>query len=109
MDFDMRMAVQFGAIFVSIVGGFVTARMQIKNLMEKMNSHEKRLISMDGRLDAAESSRAVIDSQIRVLSEISSVAALEKRNIIMTEVKVKTEMLQSEVELLRKLHNGTHP
>jgi hypothetical protein len=109
MEFTVRDLAQFGAIAVSLIGAFVTARIQIKTLMEKMNLHEDRLFSMDHRLDQAESSRAVIDSKLKVLSEISSVSALEKHNKAMTEVYVKTNMLEKEVELLRKLHNGSHP
>ena len=99
---------QFSAILVSISGAFYAARSQIKNLMDKMQNHEKRLLTMDHRLDEAESARAVIDSKVGILSEINSVHELASRNKEMAEVRTTLEMLKSEVEMLRKLHNGQH-
>ena len=109
MEFAIRDLAQFGAIAVSLVGAFITARIQIKTLMEKMNLHEDRLFSMDNRLDQAESARAAIDIRVNTLAEINSVKALEKRNVEFAELATMTRMLSKEVDLLRKLHNGNHP
>ena len=109
MEFTIRDLAQFGAIAVSLVGAFITARIQIKTLMEKMNLHEDRLFSMDNRLDQAESARAAIDIRVNTLAEINSVKALEKRNVEFAELATMTRMLSKEVDLLRKLHNGNHP
>ena len=109
MEFTVRDLAQFGAIAVSLVGAFITARIQIKNLMEKMAEHDKIFTRVDHRLDEAESARAVIDSRVSTLSEINSVAALEKRNIQMAELSATVKMMASEIALLRKLHNGSHP
>ena len=108
MEFGIREVVQFGAILVSISGAFYAARSQIKNLMEKMVNHEKRLLSMDHRLDDAESARAVIDSRVDILSQINSVAALQQSNRELGELKAIVGMLREEVALLRKIHNGMH-
>ena len=108
MKLGVRELVQFSAILVSISGAFYAARSQIKNLMDKMQNHEKRLLTMDHRLDEAESARAVIDSKVGILSEINSVHELASRNKEMAEVRTTLEMLKSEVEMLRKLHNGQH-
>tara|TARA_R100000808_G_C2139861_1_gene147737 strand:- start:938 stop:1267 length:330 start_codon:yes stop_codon:yes gene_type:complete len=108
MELGVRELVQFSAILVSISGAFYAARSQIKNLMDKMQNHEKRLLTMDHRLDEAESARAVIDSKVGILSEINSVHELASRNKEMAEVRTTLEMLKSEVEMLRKLHNGQH-
>ncbi len=108
MEFGVRELVQFSAILVSISGAFYAARSQIKNLMEKMINHEKRLLTMDHRLDEAESARAVIDSRVNILSQINSVSALEQSNRELGELKAIVGMLREEVALLRKIHNGMH-
>ena len=109
MEFTTRDLFQLGAIAVSLIGAFVTARMQIKQLVERMANHEKRLLSMDHRLDEAESARAVIDSRVSILSQINSVDALANHNQLMATMDTRVEMLMEEVKLLRKLHNGQHP
>ena len=109
MAFTARDLAQLGAIFISLVGAFITARMQIKALVEKMTNHEKRLLSMDHRLDDAESARAVIDSRLSILSDINSVDALAYHNRQMAGMDTRLQMLTEEVQLLRKLHNCTHP
>ena len=106
MEFGVRELVQFSAILVSISGAFYAARSQIKNLMEKMINHEKRLLTMDHRLDEAESARAVIDSRVNILSQINSVSALEQSNRELGELKAIVGMLREEVALLRKIHMG---
>ena len=108
MEFGVRELVQFSAILVSISGAFYAARSQIKNLMEKMINHEKRLLTMDHRLDEAESARAVIDSRVNILSQINSVSALEQSNRELGALKAIVGMLREEVALLRKIHNGMH-
>ncbi|MAS98239.1 MAG: hypothetical protein CMF29_04860 [Kiritimatiellaceae bacterium] len=109
MEFTIRDLAQFGAIAVSLVGAFITARIQIKQLMEKMAEHDKIFTRVDHRLDEAESARAVLDSRVSILSEINSVSALEKRNVQLAEIAATQKMMVSEIDLLRKLHNGSHP
>jgi len=109
MEFSIRDLFSFGAIAVSLIGGFVTARIQIKNLIEKMSEHNAIFTRTDQRLDEAESARGVIESRIQILSEINSVGALEKRTIQITDLSTTVRMLEAEVSLMRKLHNGTHP
>ena len=109
MEFSIRDLFSFGAIAVSLIGGFVTARIQIKNLIEKMSEHNAIFTRTDQRLDEAESARGVIESRIQILSEINSVNALEKRTIQITDLSTTVRMLEKEVSLMRKIHNGSHP
>ena len=109
MEFTVRDLAQFGAIAISLVGAFVTARIQIKQLLEKMVSHDSHFLTMDHRLDEAESARAVLDSKVAILSEISSVKNLESHNREMAELSVKVEMLDKEISGLRHMHNSKHP
>ena len=109
MEFSLRDLASFGAIAVSLIGGFVTARIQIKQLMEKMAEHNSIFTRTDQRLDEAESARGVIESRVAILSEINSVSALEKRTMQITDLTTTVRMLQSEFSLLRSLHNGSHP
>ena len=108
MEFSIRDLFSMGAIAVSLIGGFVTARIQIKNLMEKMTEHNDIFTRTDQRLDEAESARGVIESRIAILSEINSVSALEKRTTQITYLSTTIRMLEKEVSLLRSLHNGEH-
>jgi cell division protein FtsB len=109
MELGAKEAVYFISIIVSISGAAYAARFQIKQLMEKMLTAEKRLITMDHRQDDAESARAVITSQIEILRTISSIGALEKHNREFARMEARQEMLIREVELIRNQHNHSHP
>ena len=109
MELGARELVQFSAILVSISGAFYAARSQLKQLAQKMDNHEARILKMDHRLDNAESARAVIDSKISILSTISSVESLEKHNREVAKMAATIEMLIREVELIRSQHNHSHP
>ena len=109
MELGARELVQFSAILVSISGAFYAARSQLKNLAQKMDNHEARILKMDHRQDDAESARAVITSQIEILRTISSVGALEKHNREFARMEARLEMLIREVELIRNQHNHSHP
>jgi len=109
MELGARELVQFGAILVSISGAFIAARSQLKQLAQKMDNHEARILKMDHRLDNAESARAVIDSKISILSTISSVDSLEKHNREVAKMSATIEMLIREVDAIRSQHNHSHP
>ena len=109
MELGARELVQFSAILVSISGAFYAARSQLKQLAQKMDNHEARILKMDHRLDNAESARAVIDSKISILSTISSVESLVKHNREVAKMAATIEMLIREVELIRSQHNHSHP
>jgi hypothetical protein len=109
MEFSIRDLVQFGAIAISVIGGIVGARMTIKQLVSKVEALEDVNKQQDMRLDTSESTDAVMESKLKVLTEINSVSNLEKRNTQFAEISATVRMMEKEIDLLRKQHNGTHP
>jgi len=109
MEFSVRELVQFGAIAISVIGAVVGARITIKGLVQKVENLEEVNKQQDMRLDKSESTDAVMESKIKVLAEINSVANLERKNSRFAEVQAKLSSVEKEVDLLRKQHNGKHP
>jgi hypothetical protein len=109
MELSLRELMQFGAIFISLIGGVFTARLTIKALVQKVEALEEINKDQDIRLDKSESIDAVMASRLAVLTEINSVANLEKRNRELADMAATIKMYDREIENLRHMHNSIHP
>jgi len=113
MELSLRELMQFGAIFVSLIGGVFTARLTIKALVQKVEALEEINKLQDIRLDKSESVDAVTDSKLKVLTEINSVANLERRNrelaTMTATMEANFKLYDREIENLRHMHNHKHP
>ena len=109
MELSLRELMQFMAIGVSLIGGVFTAKLTIKALVQKVQALEKINKDQDTRLDKSESIDAVMASRLAVLTEINSVANLEKRNREMADMAATMKMYDREISNLRHMHNSKHP
>tara|TARA_R100001082_G_scaffold74590_1_gene43083 strand:- start:2372 stop:2698 length:327 start_codon:yes stop_codon:yes gene_type:complete len=104
---------QLAIMLATIAGGYSVVKSQLARVMEDLEAfikrYEKSQVEFDQRLDEAAQSRAVFASQIDVLKDINSVAALEHRNREMATVQAQIEVLQAQVKHLASIHNGKHP
>ena len=104
---------QLAIMLATIAGGYSVVKSQLARVMEDLEAfikrYEKSQVEFDQRLDEAAQSRAVFASQIDVLKDINSVAALEHRNREMATVQAQIEVLQPQVKHLASIHNGKHP
>jgi len=109
MELSLRELMQFMAIGVSLIGGVFTAKLTIKALVQKVQALEKINKDQDIRLDKSESIDAVMASRLAVLTEINSVANLEKRNRELADMAATMKMYGREISNLRHMHNSKHP
>ena len=113
MELTASHALQIAIMASTVIGGYAVVKSQLARVMEDLEvfikRYEKSQVEFDQRLDEAAQSRAVFASQISVLKDINSVAALEHRNREMATMQAQIEVLQSQVAHLNKQHNGAHP
>ena len=100
-------------MLATIASGYAIVRNNLSRVMEDLeNFHsafDKFKSNFDARLDDAESQRAVFSSQIDVLKDINSVAALESRNREIATMQAELRVLRQMTDHLQELHNSVHP
>ena len=106
MEVDARLGIQAAIMLATIAGGYAVVKAQLQRVISDLQEHKS---SFDARLDDAESQRSVFASQIKTLTDINSVSALEKRNREIATLIADVKVLQSQVSHLNEIHNSKHP
>ena len=113
MELTATHAIQGLIMLATIASGYAIVRNNLARVMEDLeNFHsafDKFKSNFDARLDDAESQRAVFSSQIDVLKDINSVAALESRNREIATMQAELRVLRQMCDHLQELHNSVHP
>ena len=110
---DMKLLAQAAIMLATIAGGYAVVKAQLARVMSDLEDYIKRSethrAKFDMRLDDAESQRAVFASRIDVLADINSVKALAELNTRLARLEMGQDILFKEMEVQKKLHNGSHP
>ena len=110
---DMKLVAQAAIMLATIAGGYAVVKAQLARVMSDLEDFIKRSeahrAKFDTRLDDAESQRAVFASRIDVLADINSVKALAELNTRLARLEMGQDILFKEMEVQKKLHNGSHP
>ena len=113
MELTASHAIQGVMVLATVAGGYAVVKSNLARVMgdleDFMKRYEKEKGIFDARLDDAESQRAVFTSQIDVLKDINSVAALEHRNREMATLQAEVKVMKSQIAHLNAIHNGKHP
>ena len=113
MELTASHAIQGVLLLGTVAGGYAVVKSNLARVMEDLELFHKNFdkfkSNFDARLDDAESQRAVFSSQIDVLKDINSVAALEQRNRELATMQAELKVLQDQVSHLQHIHNSTHP
>ena len=113
MELTSSHAIQGVLLLATVAGGYAVVKSNLARVMEDLELFHKNFdkfkSNFDARLDDAESQRAVFSSQIDVLKDINSVAALEQRNRELATMQAELKVLQDQVSHLQHIHNSTHP
>ena len=113
MELTASHAIQGLMLIATIAGGYAVVKSNLQRVMEDLEIFHKNFdkfkASFDTRLDDAESQRAVFASQIDVLKDINSVAALEQRNRELATLQAEVTVMKSQISHLNAIHNGKHP
>jgi len=102
-------AIQGLMLLVTIAGGWAVVKSQLSRVMQDLVKISNELIIINGRLDAAESSTAVFQHQINILSGILSPAALEKQHREIANLMARLSVAESRIDRNASMHNGSHP
>jgi uncharacterized protein YeeX (DUF496 family) len=106
---DISLLITLGGMLLSVAGAAAVGRMQISNLMEGLRDIEKRLRSVDKRIDLLETATETQGHRLNILAAMSSPENMRRDYMQIADVLANVTFLREEVERLRKLHNGSHP
>ena len=113
MELTASHAIQGVLLLATVAGGYAVVKSNLARVMEDLELFHKNFdkfkSNFDARLDDAESQRAVFSSQIDVLKDINSVAALEQRNRELATMQAELRVLRQMTDHLQELHNSVHP
>jgi hypothetical protein len=101
---DIRLVVTIAGILFSVAGASAVAKMQIKDIIEKLSDMERRLRQMDSRGDKLVTSTETQEQRINILAKMASPENL-RRDHMLTTVK----QLEKSYDRLYAMHNGKHP
>ena len=109
MELTASHAIQGLMLLVTIAGGYAVVKSQLSRVMQDLVKIGNELRIINGRLDTAESSTAVFQHQINVLSGILSPAALEKQHREIASLMARISVAESRIDRNAIMHNGRHP
>jgi hypothetical protein len=106
---DIRLVVTIAGILFSVAGASAVAKMQIKDIIEKMADMEKRLRQMDSRGDKLVTATETQEQRIRVLAKMASPENLRRDHMQLAELLTTVKQLEKSYDRLYSMHNGKHP
>ncbi len=109
MEFGIREGVQFLTLVASLAGAFAVVKSQLSRAMNDLELIYKKLNKIDSRVDAVESTEAVINNQMTTFKQILSPANLANHNREVAEIKESIKHLKIQIDRQYKMHNGSHP
>ena len=109
MEFGIREGVQFLTLVASLAGAFAVVKSQLSRAMNDLELIYKKLNKIDSRVDAVESTEAVINNQMTTFKQILSPANLANHNREVAGIKESIKHLKIQIDRQYKMHNGSHP
>ena len=83
---DLRLIVTLGGILFSVAGASAVAKMQIKQLVDKLNDVEQRLRKMDSMYDKLHTSTETQEQRISILAKMASPENLRRDHMQLSEI-----------------------
>ncbi len=106
---DIRLVVTIAGILFSVAGASAVAKMQIKDIIEKMSDMENRLRQMDSRGDKLVTATETQEQRISVLAKMASPENLRRDHMQLAELLTTVKQLEKSYDRLYSMHNGKHP
>jgi chromosome segregation ATPase len=106
---DLRLVVTLGGILFSVAGASAVAKMQIKQLVDKLEDVEQRLRKMDGMYDRLHTSTETQEQRISILAKMASPENLRRDHMQLSEILTTIKNLEKNYDRLYAMHNGKHP
>tara|TARA_R110000737_G_scaffold174049_1_gene199502 strand:+ start:1241 stop:1603 length:363 start_codon:yes stop_codon:yes gene_type:complete len=106
---DIRLVVTIAGILFSVAGASAVAKMQIKQLVEKLNDLEQRMREVDSREDKLNTVTETQQQRIDILAKLASPENLRRDHMQLAEIMTNVHRLREDVMHLEKMHNTVHP
>lgn len=106
---DLRLVVTLGGILFSVAGASAVAKIQIKQLVDKLEDVEQRLRKMDSNYDRLHTSTETQEQRISVLAKLASPENLRRDHMQLSEILTTMKNLEKNYDRLYAMHNGKHP
>lgn len=106
---DIRLVLTVAGILFSVAGASAVAKMQIKNLVEKLEDMEQRLRKMDSREDKLVTTAETQQHRIDILAKMASPENLRRDHMQIAELLTTVKGLEKSCDRLYSMHNGKHP
>ena len=106
---DLRLVVTLGGILFSVAGASAVAKLQIKQLVEKLSDVEQRLRKMDSMYDKLHTSTETQEQRISILAKMASPENLRRDHMQLSEMLTTIKNLEKSYDRLYAMHNGKHP
>tara|TARA_B100000519_G_scaffold58757_1_gene49181 strand:+ start:1629 stop:1991 length:363 start_codon:yes stop_codon:yes gene_type:complete len=106
---DIKTVMTVAAMIASVAGAAAVARLQIKELAEKLSDIEVRLRKMDSRADKLWTTTETQETRLNVLAGMASPENERRDHRAMATLEAFVSQLRLDVSALQKQHNGKHP
>ena len=106
---DIKTVMTVAAMIASVAGAAAVARLQIKELADKLADIEARLRAMDSRADKLYTMTDNQETRLNVLAGMASPENERRNHRAMATLEAFVTQLRSGVSSLQKQHNGKHP
>jgi len=105
---DLRTVLTLGGILFSVAGASAVAKMQIKQIGEKLNDVEQRLRKMDTRGDKLTTLTETQEQRIDILAKMNSPENLRRDHMNLAEIMAQVAQLRKEMDHQLHIHNSKH-
>ena len=100
----------FGIVLTGIATTWGVLKATIKSITATLDDVKENMASLNQRLDSVEARQAVALSSIDVMAkDILSPQILKERSERDGAVEMRLRSLESQIDRMHRMHNGTHP
>lgn len=105
---DLRTVLTLGGILFSVAGASAVAKMQIKQIGEKLEDVEQRLRKLDTRGDKLVTATETQEQRINILAKMSSPENLRRDHMKLAEIISQVGQLRKDMDHQLHIHNSKH-
>jgi len=109
MELDARMIITIAGMAASVVTSFIVVRQKVSELEQNLKDTIQKLAKLDSRLDRNDNATDLVSQRMVVIGGMMSPEAREKLHRSLERMDVSISGLRSDVDSLKRMHNGRHP
>ena len=109
MELDIRLIVTLAGMALSVASSFVVVRTKLQQVEKDIDETFKRMAGLDTRLDSSDKTTEVTTQRLNIITSMMAPDTLERRHRETERMKATLDIVVSDVLMLKKMHNGSHP